>query len=541
MDNAAFIGQLKNGGDIEPDENVFHAVWNEYERVILQSLVTSFGLDGLIHDQRGGDVDTIYNVRHEKDENGAVFKNASNKAAYDNRGKYDTAAYHSDSRYRSIVNKARKEFDENGKTIDDAYVPGNKVIPRGNSTIPRGKQGQLDHVVSAENIHNDPGRILAGLDGKELANCPENLRYTNAALNRNMSKMSVDEYIEWCEKHPDQVNYNGKKGEPLPESVKKRLRSEYDRAKSEYDAKLAKAYYTSPKFMKDTAKAAGKVGVQMGIRQALGFVFVEVYFGAKEELQTVPAGSSLSDMFEAVGRGIRKGFDNAREKRKELIAKIEEGFTAGALSSLTTTICNIFFTTAKNLVRCIRQIYASVVQAGKVLLFNPDNLMLGDRIKTATVIMATCASVLVGTAVGDLISKTPLGMAPGIGQICTVFCSSLVSGLISCTLLVFLDRSRLMNSIIDCLNAIPTEIGNFAVIADAMEELAAKLEKIDIEKFREDTEKYRETALQIRQCEDEEQLNRLLSSAYQKLGIKIPWEGDFDSFMGNRSNRLVFE
>lgn len=159
MDNAAFIGQLKNGGDIEPDENVFHAVWNEYERVILQSLVTSFGLDGLIHDQRGGDVDTIYNVRHEKDENGAVFKNASNKAAYDNRGKYDTAAYHSDSRYRSIVNKARKEFDENGKTIDDAYVPGNKVIPRGNSTIPRGKQGQLDHVVSAENIHNDPGRI----------------------------------------------------------------------------------------------------------------------------------------------------------------------------------------------------------------------------------------------------------------------------------------------------------------------------------------------------------------------------------------------
>lgn len=51
MDNAAFIGQLKNGGDIEPDENVFHAVWNEYERVILQSLVTSFGLDGLIHDQ----------------------------------------------------------------------------------------------------------------------------------------------------------------------------------------------------------------------------------------------------------------------------------------------------------------------------------------------------------------------------------------------------------------------------------------------------------------------------------------------------------
>lgn len=149
--------------------------------------------------------------------------------------------------------------------------------------------------------------------------------------------------------------------------------------------------------------------------------------------------------------------------------------------------------------------------------------MLGDCIKTATVIMATGASVLVGTIVGDMISRTPIGMAPGIGQICTVFCSSMISGLISCTLLVFLDRSRLMNSIIDCLNVIPTEIGNFAVIADAMEELATKIEKIDIKKFREDTEKYREAALQISQCEDEDQLNRLLSSAYLKLGIKIPW------------------
>lgn len=56
----------KKGGDIESDVNVFRTVWNEYERVILQSLVTSFGLDGLIHYQRGEDVDTIYNVWHKR-------------------------------------------------------------------------------------------------------------------------------------------------------------------------------------------------------------------------------------------------------------------------------------------------------------------------------------------------------------------------------------------------------------------------------------------------------------------------------------------
>lgn len=40
---------------------------------------------------------------------------------------------------------------------------------------------------------------------------------------------------------------------------------------------------------------------------------------------------------------------------------------------------------------------------------------------------------------------------------------------------------------------------------------------------------------------DEDALNGCLISAYKFFDIKIPWEGDFDSFMGNSSNRLVFE
>ena len=49
MDGAAFVGELKNGPGMEPEDNVFRSIWAEYERVILQSLVTSFGLDFLVH------------------------------------------------------------------------------------------------------------------------------------------------------------------------------------------------------------------------------------------------------------------------------------------------------------------------------------------------------------------------------------------------------------------------------------------------------------------------------------------------------------
>lgn len=541
MDGIAFVGNLKNGGGMNSNENVFETIMGEYERVVLQSLVTSFGLDFLVHDQHGGDVDTILNVRKIGKDPLMKYKNAQNEADYENRGEYNDAAYHSDSRFSSVKRRARNDFDQNGTMQEDAYVAGNTVIPRNNKTIPRGKQGQLDHVLPAERIHNDRGRVLAELDGIELANSPSNLRFTNAALNLNKSNMTVDEYLKWCEDNPDKVNWNGNKGEPLPETVKRKLRREYNRAKKEYDAKLARAYYTSPKFAKDTALAAGKRGSEMAIRQALGFVFVEVCICTIDEIRAISSGVGLDNILYAVGNGIKKGFESAKKKYKKLIAKIEEGFTSGVLASLTTTLCNIFFTTAKNVVKFIRQIYPPVIQAGKVIFFNPDNLMIGDRIKMATVILATGASVLIGISVGELISKTPLGIAPVIGDFVTTFCSSLVSGLMSCTLLVFLDRSKFINKLVDKLNSIPSEANNYGEIADEMELLAAKLLKLDIGSFREETTKYANVAAEIDKCEDEAELKRILISTYKAFGIKIPWEGDFDSFMGNNNNRLVFE
>ena len=540
MDGAELVYLIKNGPGMEPEDNVFCSIWAEYERVILQSLVTSFGLDFIVNDQHGGDVDTIHNVREIGSDSQMRYKNAANASAYDGRGEYDTSAYHSDKRFTQIKQNARADFDVNGTKLDDAYVPGNTLIPRNNKTIPRKHQGQLDHVMSAHEIHDDRGRVLARLDGIELANNPGNLRFTNAALNLNKRDMTVEQYIQWCEDNPTKVNWGGAKGEPLTEEIKERLRKEYYRAKREYDAKLAQAYYTSPQFARDTAVAAVKRGAEMGLRQALGFIFVEIWMCTKEELQAVPSGSSLKNMLNAVGNGIKKGFESAKSKYKEIIGKVGEGLTSGALASLTTTLCNIFFTTAKNLVRYIRQIYASVVQAGRVLLFNPQNQMLGDRIKTTTVILASGASVLAGTAVGSLIAETPVGANPVVGPIVTTFCSSMVSGLLSCTLLVFLDRSKFINELVDKMNSIPSDANNYKEIADAMEILAAKLARIDIERFREDTERFAVIATEVLESENEDQVNAILYNAYDKLGIRIPWKGDFDSFMGDRNNRLVF-
>lgn len=111
----------------------------------------------------------------------------------------------------------------------------------------------------------------------------------------------------------------------------------------------------------------------------------------------------------------------------------------------------------------------------------------------------------------------------------------------------FLDRSKFINDIINglnelsSLNGFQTVVDKYREIADAFERLAAKLESFDIEKFRAETEEYSKIATKIGNAGSEQELNNILHSAYKIFNIKIPWKGDFDSFMGNKSNHLVFE
>ena len=65
MSGNEFLSALTKTDNPNPEGNVFSGIWSSYERVILHSLITSFGLDFLVQDQPGGDVDTIRSVRDE--------------------------------------------------------------------------------------------------------------------------------------------------------------------------------------------------------------------------------------------------------------------------------------------------------------------------------------------------------------------------------------------------------------------------------------------------------------------------------------------
>lgn len=113
MGSSSLLAHLSRGKNHNPQGNVFNNVWSEYEDVILHSLVTSFGLDFLVADQNGGDVDTLRSVRD------GHYKNASNREAYEARETYDGVAYHSDKRYKETIRTERTRFQDTGVMHDD--------------------------------------------------------------------------------------------------------------------------------------------------------------------------------------------------------------------------------------------------------------------------------------------------------------------------------------------------------------------------------------------------------------------------------------
>ena len=522
-----YVYAVGNQMPSDPNMPVMDLLFQQYKRVIVESLITSFGLDFLVKDQYGGDVDTIHNVRQVGQVPEMTYKNAQNAAAYENHGKYDTREYHRDPRYKEINRQISQQ--KKAGVLRDAYT-GDKVA--------RNEKTDLDHVISAHEIHDDRGRVLAGIKGTDLANCEENLKATNPHTNRTKKDGTIDQLLE-------------RRGDEYSDKQKEKMREVDAAARKDYNAKLAAAYYTSPRFAKDLTLAAANVGLRMGMRQALGFVFAEMWFAVEEEFQACDAKDEpfdLGDFLGRIGRGIQRGFENAKQKFPDLFSKFFSGATAGVLASLTTTLCNIFFTTAKNVVRVIRQSYASIVEACKVLLINPDAYPFGERMRATAKILATGASVVVGVLVQESLAELPLGTLPLAEDAVPVFCGTFVTGVMSCTLLYFLDRSEMVNRLVASLNQIRTVEGDIAYYrnqARFFEEYAAKLEQIDLESFRKETAIYHDLAKTIDQAQSEEQLNAALKQAYQSCGLPLPWQrqgySSFDQAMQDPHMRLVFE
>ncbi len=90
-------------------------------------------------------------------------------------------------------------------------------------------------------------------------------------------------------------------------------------------------------------------------------------------------------------------------------------------------------------------------------------------------------------------------------------------------------------------DALQKNIEAFKRINEALLLYLHELESIDIEAFKRETEEYNEMMQVFTTAKTDKELNQILLDTFDRLGIQKPWKGDFEAFMSNKNNTLIFD
>ena len=296
----------------------------------------------------------------------------------------------------------------------------------------------------------------------------------------------------------------------------------YDQAKAEYEQTIATNYYfdfSNPncrKFYKDAALSAGKRGLEMGIRQAVGFIAVELWFSVVDSIGE--SDKTFEGTCKAVSLGLENGVKKIQNDYKSLFVHFGEGVVSGILASITTTIINTFFTTAENAGRIIRQTSASVVEAASILFFNTREQYLCDRMTSAAKVIATGASVVVGTLIQEEVS-TKLETIPinsSLKKVVSTFAGSLCTGFLSVSLLFLIDNGPYTKLLIKVYGEGNRRLEEQAVL---FKRYCAELESIEYERLDKETSYIYALSEKLQVTSEPDEINGFLRAAISELGL----------------------
>jgi len=435
----------------------FDAMLAEMQGTVLQTVAGAFGLGKLVsaYDREGGAVDTVHNVRH------GVFATDEERRRFDGREAYDTTAAHSHKAYKD-ANAAMKARRDAG-TLVDSYT-GQAIGAHHKNDAQLG--ASLDHVVAAKNVHDDAGRVLAGLDTANLANVGDNLTATTRTVNSKKRTLRAAELADrlqrdagarqarlaeldagkasWTDK--ERKEHAKLKAQDAVDA--ERLLDKEARARAAIDSEVNRTYYTSGKFVRAAATVGVTEGARMGVQQAVGVVVVEFLAGALAEVKDLyRRGRSEASFMAEIGVRLRRVGERVAGKWKSALAGMRDGFIAGLLSSIATTLINAFVTTAQRAGRMIREGLMSLLRAVKLLLVRPDGMTRQESMHEASKVLVGTAILVGGLALEEVVSKQ-LALVPGLGVVAEAGTAAVVGAVTAIATgfaVYLLDKADLFN------------------------------------------------------------------------------------------------
>jgi hypothetical protein len=521
----------------------------ELESTVVKSLTTSFGLDFLLfEDKRGGDVDTIHNVRQ------SIWATKSEKSNYENRSEYNSSEYHSHENYK-----------QRGRDDKKIQLEENLADPYRNKTMARNENRDLDHVQSAHEIHNDAGRVLAGLNGVELANKDSNLVSTNSSINRSKNAKPITVFIADLDDNisrqkirlqkqemqllnmpkntPEQQHkYRAKESSILAaknkikefESIDKQKMIQADeKARIAYNQEINKTYYTSSKFLGNAANDAVNSGFKMGSRQMLGLIMAEIWFELRSQIPIIKeahqSNFQIDKFLISLQETIKNIWNRVASRFNEFLISFKDGVFSGALSSATTTLLNIFATSEKMVVKMIREMWSSLIQAFKLIALNPQKLSTVELIKAVSNILSVGVATLFGTMIYSYL--LPILNFP-FGSEIAGFISAIATGLITLSFQYFLNYSEVMKKVWNFIKEIENSnysltLENFQLINTQLDDYLKELSRLE---FNFDLDELNQFSNNLMLCNTELEKTIVLKREIEKRNIELPFE------MGNSNS-----
>lgn len=516
---------------------------DEINQVVTKSLVTTFGLDFLLfEDKKGGDVDTIQNVRQD------IWATEAEKIKYENREKYDSAAYH---QHHNYIQKGRndKQAQENG-TLKDKY--------RKDKNLSKGQNRDLDHIISAHEIHNDAGRMLAGLDGVELANQDSNLSSTASSINRTKKQHSVDKFLnnlpETINNREIELSKLNQKLYRMPQStpqerhefqqVQDKIRKKQqsldelkqvdsesmkkvdEKARAETEKQI-NSYYQSTKFFKASLTSAGIAGLKMGLRETLGLILAEIWFEIKAVIPSIyvkykTVEFRIKNFLDDLKDTVLNIIERVKQRFKDVVSSFRDATISGVFASLSTTVLNIFLTTTKFWGKIIRETWLNLIKVMKMAFFNPENLSTGELTKATFKILSASIGIIVGMLMHEGLAT--LNSMP-LGNLVVDFASALTSGIVILALNYFIEQSEIMQKFWSYLDQVKTKyekiLDNFREINKELDQYILQLTQLEFGLNIDEISVFTE---QLNSANSELERNIVLKKEIEKQEIKLPFE-----------------
>lgn len=411
-------------------------------------------------DQLGGNVDTTHNARK------GIYATQEAESRYNERGDYISKDYHhGNASYNEMQREGAKRVKD-GTLIDESN--GSLFTVNNNDKADK----NLDHVVSSHEVHNDRGANLAGLDTAELANIEDNLKFINASVNKSKSDMTMDEYLDVLpsriaskkerinelQSKPSLSNQEQnelKNAENYVQHAEKidveKMKNLDQDARDSINKKVDDSYYKSKKFAKNSAVSAGKASLKMGLSAAFAEFLSNFLNDLFDEMQDCYCNGKETDSIMAELKvRLKRLVTKSAKNWKKISEAFMVGSISGFLSELVTILLNMFFTTSKRVVTCVREGGRSLLQALKFAMFPPENISRQEALHEASKILASGVVVTGGIILEEIIEKLIVSTVPFLAPISGIASGILTGALVavtSCLAVYLLDKSDLLGAI----------------------------------------------------------------------------------------------